>query len=151
MFRKSVVAINNWIVRARHIKVPLRNLLLLLPHCLQRTACERKVIHDVNSCRRCGACNIDGLLKLRDELGIRSAVASGGRQALGLARDKEVRAIVAVACEKELFDGILAAFPKPVLAVANRQPNGPCRDTVVDVNLVRAALLEMLEETPHPT
>ena len=51
----------------------------------------------------------------------------------------EVKAVVAVACEKELVQGIRAAFPKPVVAVPNMTPEGSCRNTVVDpVAVVKA-------------
>jgi hypothetical protein len=50
-----------------------------------------------------------------------------------------VDAVVAVACEKELQEGLKGVFPKPALGVINLRPNGPCVDTKVD--------LEELEET----
>jgi hypothetical protein len=144
MFRRLVIRLNNGIVRRRRIRVPPENLLLLLPHCLQRSLCLQKITADLNSCRGCGECNMAALLKLRDEFHVQCRVASGGRQAADLTRSRDVRAIVACACDKELFEGIRAAFPKPVLAVRNETPHGPCHDTTVNVDLVRAALVEML-------
>lgn len=120
------------------------NLLLLLPHCLQRTECGEKVQADVNRCKRCGQCRIAGLLELRDRYGIQCAVASGGREAVNIVRRKDVKAVVAVACEKELVEGIRGAFPKPVLAVCNTRPRGPCRHTEVDISRVEAAIEELL-------
>ena len=48
--------------------------------------------------------------------------------------------IVAVACQKELRDGVLAVFPKAVLTIANTRPHGPCVDTDVDLDKVRDAI-----------
>lgn len=144
MWREALIRTNNWITRHRRRNVDPGGLLLLVPHCLQQTDCEANIIHDVDHCRRCGQCNVTGLLGLRDKYGILCNLASGGRQALELVRQPRVRAVVAVACEKELMDGIRASFPKPVLAVANRRPHGPCRDACVELDDVEAAIREML-------
>ena len=80
------------------------------------------------------------LLAARDAYGVVACVVGGGRQALEHVRRKSVKAVVAVACERELVEGIWAAFPKPVLAVSNRTPEGPCRNTTADVKDVEAAI-----------
>lgn len=51
---------------------------------------------------------------------------------MAFVRRPEVKAVVAVACEKELVQGIRAAFPKPVLAIPNQTPEGSCVNTIVD-------------------
>lgn len=142
--RKLIIRLNNWVTRRRRVRVAPENLLLLIPHCLQRSACPRNVAHDVNQCARCGQCAIAEILSLRDRLGVKCSLASGGRQAVTCAHDPSIRMIVAVACEKELVDGIVASFPKPVLAVPNLRPHGPCKDTRVDVAALEAALREVL-------
>jgi hypothetical protein len=91
-------------------------------------------------CRRCGRCTIAGLLELRDRYGLLCNLAGGGRQAVQCVKRPDVKFVVAVACERELTAGILAAFPRPVLAVTNRTPNGPCKDTTVDLEQVDRAV-----------
>ncbi|MDI6775421.1 MAG: DUF116 domain-containing protein [Verrucomicrobiota bacterium] len=145
MLRGLIIRWNNVWVRKRRARVPPANLLLLLSRCLQRSLCRRKVARDPAECERCGGCDVAGLLALRDELKVQCRIADGGREALALTRDQSVRAVVAVACEKELFEGIRGAFPKPVLAILNETPNGPCHDTRVDVEGVRAAAREIIE------
>ena len=142
--RKLLIRLNNWITHLRRPRVAPENLLLLVPHCLQRSACTQNIIHDLDQCRLCGQCNIAELIRIRDEYGLLCNLASGGRQAVSMVRDRRVRAVVAVACEKELVDGIRAAFPKPVLAVPNRRPHGPCKDTCVNIPDLEAALKEIL-------
>jgi len=135
-----IVALNNWWVRRRARQVEPGELLLLLPSCLQRSGCERRVRVNVRECERCGRCQVGELLEEADRLGVRVWVATGGELALEQARADGVRAVVAVACPKELRTGILRTWPKPVLAVENERPYGPCRDTRVDVEAVREAL-----------
>jgi hypothetical protein len=144
MIRRFLIRLNNVLVRWREPHLTAEELLLLAPRCLQRSGCGRPVVQEVDACVRCGKCTIGALLALRDELGIRLCVAGGGRQALASVRGSEVKGVVAVACEPELLAGIRAAFPKPVLAVANRRPHGPCRDTGVELGDVRATIVEML-------
>jgi hypothetical protein len=144
MKRAFLIRFNNLLVRWRAPRLTAGDLLLLAPRCLQSSGCGRPVVREADACLRCGKCAIGSLLALRDELGIRLCVAGGGRQALASVRGAEIKGVVAVACEPELLAGIRAAFPKPVLAVSNRRPHGPCRDTGVDLAAVRAAIAEML-------
>ncbi len=117
---------------------------MLLPSCLQNSHCERKITRDVQECRRCGRCKVKDVLDLADRYGVRCAVATGGRLAVELARDRGVKAVLAIACEKELREGMAAIFPKPALGVINARPNGPCTDTDVDVAEVEKTIRRLL-------
>ena len=134
MISKLVIFLNNIANRFRKLEAKPENILLLVPHCLQKTTCGHNVIHDINQCAHCGQCNITDIIKLRDDYGVQCNIASGGRQAIDMVRDPSVKLVVAVACEKELSDGILAAFPKPVIAVPNLRPEGPCKNTRVNID-----------------
>ena len=59
-------------------------------------------------------------------------------------KEDGVDAVVAVACEKELSQGIKGAFPKAVIAIPNQRPKGPCKDTDVDLAEVRKAIQWLL-------
>ena len=143
MFDRIVIRLNNWMVRRRRIQVRPQEVLLLLPHCLHKQSCSRNVMHSLDECRRCGQCSVGALAGLRDDLGVVACVAGGGRQALAHVRRPEVKAVVAVACEKELSQGIRAAFPKPVLAVPNQTPEGSCVNTIVDPIAVSNAIASL--------
>jgi hypothetical protein len=140
MLKKYYIRLNNWVTRIRSVRVPAENLLLLAPRCLQNSDCGRNVVKDIDQCRACGLCNVGDLLKIRDEFGIQCNLAAGGREAVASVQHPSVKAVIAVACEKELYDGIRACFPKPVLGIANQQTNGPCHNTMVNIEEVRAAV-----------
>ena len=142
--RRFFIRLNNMITRLRNVRAAPDSVLLLLPHCLQNSACEQNISTNPDRCRRCGRCDMAALLDLRDRYGIQCDVVGGGREALQRVKRAGIRAVVAVACEKELADGIRAVFPKPVVAVTNRRPHGPCRDTCVDVDQVESALRSVL-------
>lgn len=139
-----IVRFNNWLTRRRNIKVPAGNVLLLVPHCLQHSKCGQDVAGNLDACGHCGRCKVCDLIRLRDTYGLQCHLAGGGREALARASDESVKVIVAVACEKELVDGMRAVFPKPVLAVVNSRLNGPCKDTTVDIESVEAALKQVM-------
>jgi hypothetical protein len=86
------------------------------------------------------------LRALAERMGVKVHVASGGREAIERARAPEVRVILAVACSKELSEGIRAAFPKRVVGVLNSWPHGACKDTDVDVREVESALLKLVRQ-----
>ena len=146
MYHNFLIRLNNRLVKWRRIKVTPREILLLLPHCLHKQSCSRNVMHSLDECKRCGQCSVGALAGIRDDLGVVACVAGGGRQALAFVRRPEVKAVVAVACEKELVQGIRAAFPKPVLAIPNQTPEGSCVNTIVDP----AAVVKAIEALTRP-
>lgn len=145
MLLTLVVRLNNCVTRWRGVKTTPERLLLLVAHCLQHGACGRNLLRDGgDGCARCGRCPVDGILALRDRYHVQCQVAGGGRQALARVRSAGVDAVVAVACERELLQGIVGAFPKPVLAICNTRPKGDCHDTQVELADVEAAIQELL-------
>lgn len=141
---RALISLNNFLLRLRRPRCRPDELLLLFSSCLQRSACECNVRGSLDACRRCGQCVVGRLLDLTDELGIRVFMATGGRLAAEQARDRGVKAVVAVACRKELSEGLRAIFPKPTLLLELSTPNGPCRDTQIDFDAVRKAVASFL-------
>ena len=142
---KTVVWLNRVLRKGIPRRYPARNVLLLLPHCLQKQGCPEPVKEHIRNCKGCGRCKMKLLRELAERYGVAAHVASGGREALTRARAPEVRAILAVACSKELAEGIRAAFPKRVIGVLNAWPHGACKDTDVDIAQVEEALSKLVE------
>jgi len=141
---RMIICMNNLAVKARRARrVSPENVLVLLPSCLQASNCKQNVIGDLAECKRCGRCKLGPLIDLCEKKCVRMAVAKGGRVAVALARRADVKWIIAVACEKELRSGIFACFPKPVLALTNTRPNGPCCETAIDVDEVERAIARL--------
>ncbi len=114
--------------------------LLLLPHCMQRADCPHRLTWQVGNCRRCGGCPVGDALDLAERAGFQVAVASGGTQARMLLKRVRPRLVLAVACERELAEGISDVGDVSVVALINQQPLGACRDTAVDLGQLGAAL-----------
>ena len=140
MIDRTVIALNNLAVRLRRSRCKPNELLILFSRCLQRSSCDRKLSETCAECRRCGQCSVCRLLDLHDKYGVGVFLATGGRQAAERASTPDVKAIVAVACPKELRAGIFASLPKAVLARTIAWPCGPCKDTTVEIGEVEEAV-----------
>ena len=75
--RSSFIKVNNELVDRANATYTPEQMLLLLPHCLQRSKCVYRLTYDVTNCKRCGKCPIGGLLGLSDKYGVSMAIATG--------------------------------------------------------------------------
>lgn len=140
----SFIAVSNVLFARRNIRVPAERLLVITPHCLQLASCPHKITRDPNNCKRCGGCNIGDLMKLADELGFHFLVATGGTLARQMVKETRPKAVLAIACERDLMSGIRDVYPLPAVGVLNIRPNGPCYNTKVDMSEVKAALEKII-------
>lgn len=143
----SYIKINNQMTVAAGNKFRPEEVLVLAPHCLQNTTCPYKITIDVHNCHRCGRCSIDGLLTIAEDTGVNFVVASGGTFARKFAKEYHPKAIVAIACERDLTSGIkdMNVQHIPVVGVLNERPNGPCHNTSVQLCKVRQAIAYFTE------
>ena len=116
------------------------DVLILVPHCLQKNDCPYKITTDVENCHCCGRCSISGLLEISHERGVPLAVASGGTFARKTIKDRKPKAVVAVACYRDLLSGVRDINQIPVIGVLNERPNGPCFNTTVQLCKINQAL-----------
>lgn len=123
-------------------QVPPGERILLLPHCLRRSAvCAAKPSDQGLQCASCTPeCPINQLRHKALELGYREVcVASGGRMAIKHVAENKPSAVVAVACAKELAEGIEEVkalmsgdSPPPPIAIIPLTKDG-CVDTEIDL------------------
>jgi hypothetical protein len=142
----SFVSVNNELVQAEAGRYKPEDVLLLMPHCLQNSKCDRRLTYDINNCNRCGKCPIAGLLELHDKYGVNLAIATGGTIARRIVVQMRPKMIIAVACYRDLSSGIQDTYPLPVYGVLNERPHGPCLDTLVAHHLLEEALHRFLAE-----
>lgn len=145
---QSFIEVSNHLVRLQRIKVPADRIMILTPHCIQLDTCPFKITRNVENCHRCGRCCVGHMLNLCHKYGLHMSVATGGTLARQAVKQIRPKAIIAVACERDLTSGIQDVFPLPVLGVLNERPNGPCFNTRVDLGKVEDAILTFLEEKP---
>jgi hypothetical protein len=103
---------------ARQRKVSKGELLLLIPRCLAKDILE-------------------GVLRVAGKYQVPVFVATRGQLARRVIRERRPRAVVAVACERDMVSGLHDVAGKvPVLGLTLTLPSGPCRDTRVDLGLL---------------
>ena len=133
---RAFININNEIVRNIVRGKKPENILVLLPHCLQLDDCALKLTSDIGKCVGCGKCDIKDLVDLAERYNLAINVATGGTVARRIVKESRPDVILAVACERDLLSGIQDTYPMPVIGFCNRRPNGECRSTRVNVDMI---------------
>lgn len=129
----SLIKVNNIIVHAKsqnrtdYGKIGPDRLLVLLPRCLSKE--NRKAIMEVVG-----------------KNSLASFTATGGSAARMKIMEMKPRAIIAVACERDLVSGLQDVAPKvPVLAIPNKRPEGPCKNTYIDIDALKTSVEDFLQ------
>ena len=113
-------------------------LLVLLPRCLEKET-KRQVIERVNG------------------RAVQIVTAGGGEEARRAIRQYNPSLILAVACERDLISGIKDLAERiPVLAIPNKRPEGPCKNTHLQLDELDDVLNFIIRRTgsiatPEPT
>lgn len=138
--KSSFIEVNNHLVLTRGVLVPPEKILILVPHCLQKDFCPYKITTNIKNCHRCGKCDIDKLISFAEKYNVNIAVVSGGTLARRYVSEYRPRAIVAIACERDLTSGIQDTNPIPVIGILNERPEGPCFNCTVNLERVEKAI-----------
>ena len=142
--RGEFAQVNNYIVSKERIKVKANEILILSPHCIQWANCPHKITNNIYNCKMCGRCAVKDLIELSTKYGTQFAIVTGGTLARSTIIDRKPKAIVAIACERDLSSGIQDIKIIPILGVVNERPEGPCHNTMVSITKVEEAILYFL-------
>jgi uncharacterized protein len=111
----AAVKVYDFFAAARNRKVGKGELLLLIPRCLSKAA-------------------LDGVLAVAGKYEVAVFVATRGQLARRVIRERRPRAVVAVACERDMVSGLHDVAGKvPVLGLTMSLPAGPCKDAGLDL------------------
>lgn len=127
-------------------KVRADDAMILLPRCLQHNECKQNVVEAVKNCKRCGRCPIGDIAGSAEQFGVKVFLATGTLMARDYIKEYKPKLIIAVACERELFQGMCAVFPRPVIALVNVRPHGPCKNTQVDLSRLEQIMNRYIEK-----
>jgi len=138
--QRAYAGINNRVVYSNKPDLSTEDILILLPHCIQNSKCRHRLNEDIRNCAGCGKCSVSDMVELAGRLGVKVKMVPGGTLARKTVAEVKPKAIVAVACERDLCSGIRDTSFIPVIGILNERPYGPCRDTKVDVKKVEDAV-----------
>lgn len=111
----AAIDVYNALALRRGRKIGKGELLVLIPRCLSKQA-------------------LDGVLEIAGRYEVPVFVATRGQLARRVIRERRPRAVVAVACERDMMTGLRDVAGKlPVLGLTMQLPNGPCRDATIDL------------------
>jgi hypothetical protein len=111
----AAIDVYNTLAERRGRRVGKGELLVLIPRCLSKQA-------------------LDGVLEIAGRYEVPVFVATRGQLARRVIRERRPRAVVAVACERDMMTGLRDVAGKlPVLGLTMQLPNGPCRDATIDL------------------
>ncbi len=138
--KNSYIQVSNQLVKAKIKDHPVNKIMILAPHCLQWAYCPYKITINSNNCKRCGKCQVKDLIELSEQYDLDLHIVTGGTAARKAVKECRPKAIVAIACERDLTSGIQDVSELPVLGVINLRPEGPCFNTRVDMGKVEEAI-----------
>lgn len=138
--RRIYIKLNNEYIYSSKYNLESEDIIILIPHCIQNDKCKLKVTNDIENCSRCGLCSVAELVELKHKHGVKVFIATGGTLARKIIVDNKPKAVIAVACERDLTSGVKDVSKIPVLGVFNKRPNGPCFNTSLDIKDVEDAI-----------
>ena len=130
----SFVKVHNAALMSRIDPGKIGKVLVLLPRCLEKPVRE-------------------SVIRLCENRNIQYRIAEGGEKARDWIRRIEPHSVIAAACERDLVGGILDISGRiPVIGIPNARPQGPCKNTVLDLDELERALDALSErrKTPNP-
>ncbi|WP_236904942.1 DUF116 domain-containing protein [Clostridium formicaceticum] len=146
MIRKAYTDLNNRLIFNGVYDFKGEEILILTPHCIQKSSCPHKITNDIYNCKRCGGCDVDQLILLKERYKTHFHLVTGGTLARKTIVEIRPKAVIAIACERDLFSGLMDVKKIPILAIINKRPQGPCINTQVDIEEVEKAILHFIKE-----
>jgi len=121
----SFMKVHNILLPGHRFLSP-KDLMVLLPRCLQRD-------------------DFGYMRQLRDKYEFEMVTAGGGQEARKKIETSRPRAIIAVACERDLLSGFLEVNPRiPVIGLPITRPEGPCKNTMVNRSELESLLRKFI-------
>lgn len=142
--RRLFTELNNKLIFSNEYNIEGKNILILTPHCIQKSFCPHRITTNIENCRQCGKCNVDDLIKLKKEFGVNIRVVTGGTLARKIIKDIKPKAIIAIACERDLMSGLQDIKALPIIGILNKRPEGPCVNTLFDIEEAKIAIKHFL-------
>lgn len=124
----AAVDVYNALAARRAHKVGQGELLVLIPRCLSKVT-------------------LDGVLEIAGRYEVPVFVATRGQLARRAIRERRPRAVVAVACERDMVTGLHDVAGKlPVLGLTMSLPAGPCKDAVIEMEKFESFVKSFVEK-----
>lgn len=126
----SILQVGNQLTELNQANIQRDELLILLPRCLDKQT-------------------RDDIKAVTAKYDIDFHICAGGQMARQLLAEKKPKGVIAVACERDLMAGVQdVKAAVPVIAIANKRPEGPCRNTNINMTEMENAIRMYLGKAP---
>ena len=122
----SFIKVSNSLIKTTERKISHSKVVILLPRCLRKPL-QKKIIE---------------LAKAYECL---IFTVPGGELARKIIARERPKAVIGVACERDLVSGIRDVTKIPVIGIPNKRPEGPCKNTIVDFDKIEEAICYFLD------
>ena len=123
----SFIHVHNCWIHLRVKRTKAAKILILLPRCLHFRL--RNQISSISQIRH-----------------ITVFTVSGGEMARRIVEEKNPETIIGVACERDLLSGIKDLYRHvQIIGIPNLRPEGPCKNTHIDIHELEKAILAVLK------
>lgn len=118
---------------SRFNRVPIRSVMVFLPHCLRHAKCPAPQDEEGYHCRECGKCKIAEVVKLSRKAGSKVFILPGASMLPRLLSKHKPEAVVGVACFRELSMAVNLVTKLKIPLQAIFLSRDGCKDTDFDV------------------
>jgi hypothetical protein len=137
---KLYIELKNKLHRKRFVKTDYSNRILLLPQCLRSKDCEAELGEYGYVCKDCGRCHIPEIKGFAEELGYKVFILPGGGVVEKIIKAFKPKAVLGVACLKELVLGSIVCEKIKIPAQGVALLRDGCVEADVHWSEVREAL-----------
>jgi len=117
----SFVEVSNSLIKTTRQEFANNNIMILLPRCLTKSLQQK-------------------IKELAQKYNCMIFTVPGGTLARKLIAREKPKAVIGVACERDLVSGMRDVTKIPVIGIPNSRPEGPCKNTVVDFKKIEEAI-----------
>ena len=136
------VEIRNYLHESQFKRVPVKDRILFLPHCLRNVKyCKGHYNDEGFVCKHCGRCQITDIIKLARKKGYKKIfVVPGGSMVKKLIEKYKPKALIGLACYHEISMGLDICQNQRLPAAGVLLLRDGCKDTLANLDELKEKL-----------
>lgn len=130
------VDLRNKVCEKKFVEVPAKQRVVFLPQCLRGANCKAPQDDEGYHCLKCGGCSIAKIMEFTEKNGTRVFILPGGSMIHRMMQKYSPKAVIGVACNRELVEGISAMEKVNIPSQGIFLLKDGCKNTEVDLEEV---------------
>lgn len=122
-------------------KIPFNERVLFIPQCLRDSKkCKAELTDSGYICNDCSPCKAHRIKEIGEKLGYKVFIVPGGTMVVNIIKKEKPKAIMGIACYRELLDGVIALKKINIPGMGVLLSKTGCKDTDVSLEKVKGIL-----------